>query len=88
LGDEIRALGIDLKREFYEFAAVFIEVAKRTRTPAEVLTNQRLESLHKRIATIQEVMDRLPTLEGIRTEMARLTAANYPALPPARSCSL
>ena len=82
LGDEIRDLGIDPRREFAAFAAVFIEVAKRTRTPAEVLTNQQIGSLHKRIGDIQERLDRLPTLEGIRTEMARLGAQNYPALPP------
>ncbi len=34
LGDEIRELGIDPRREFAAFAAVFIEVAKRPRTPA------------------------------------------------------
>lgn len=79
LGDEIRDLGIDPRREFAAFAAVFIEVAKRTRTPAEVLTNQQIGSLHRRIASLQEQLDRLPTLEGIRTLLA---AQNYPALPP------
>jgi WD40 repeat protein len=74
LGAEIQTLGIDARREFYQFAAIFIEVAKRTRTPAEVLTNQRLESLHRQIGTLQERLTRLPTIEGIRTEMARLTS--------------
>ena len=81
LGDEIRDLGIDIRREFIAFAAVYIEVAKRTRTPKEVLTNQQISSLHRTIATLQERLDRLPTLEGIRTEMARLAVQNYPALP-------
>ncbi|NER78087.1 MAG: NACHT domain-containing protein [Leptolyngbya sp. SIO1D8] len=67
---------LDLRREFYEFAAVFIQIAKRTRTPAEILTNQKLESLHRQISGLQERLNRLPTLEGMRTEMARL------ALPP------
>jgi predicted NACHT family NTPase len=79
--DEIRELGIDPKREFAAFAVVFIEVAKRSRTPAEVLTHQKIESVHKTIRTLQERLDRLPTLEGIRTEIARLAAQNYPALP-------
>ena len=83
LGDEIRGLGIDPRREFAAFAAIFIEVAKRTRTPAEVLTNQRIDTLHKRIGTVQERLDRLPTLEGIRTEIARLVQENYPALTAA-----
>ncbi|MEW5861947.1 MAG: NACHT domain-containing protein, partial [Cyanobacteriota bacterium] len=82
LGNEIRELGIDAHREFAAFATVFIEVAKRSRTPAEVLTNQQIGSLHKRIENIQQRLDRLPTLEGIRTEMARLAAQDYPALPP------
>jgi predicted NACHT family NTPase len=84
LGDQIRELGIDARREFYQFAAIFIEVAKRTRTPAEVLTNQRLESLHRQIGTVQERLTRLPTLEGMRTEMARLAAQSL-ALPAAES---
>jgi predicted NACHT family NTPase len=83
LGDQIQALGIDARQEFYQFAAVFIEVAKRTRTPAEVLTNQRLESLHRQISTIQDRLHRLPTLEAMRTEMARLAAQSYPMLPEA-----
>ncbi len=85
LGDEIRELGIDANREFAAFATVFIEVAKRSRTPAEVLTNQQIGSLHKRIESIQQRLNRLPTLEGIRTEMARLAAQDYPALPAAES---
>ena len=82
LGDEIKRLRIDLRREVAVFAAVFIEVAKRTRTPAEILTNQEISSLHAVITSIQERLDRLPTLEGIRAEMARLAAQNYLVLPP------
>ncbi len=33
---ELQANNIDVRREFYAFAAVFIEVAKRTRTPAAI----------------------------------------------------
>jgi len=87
LGDEIRDLGIDPRREFAALAAVFIEVAKRTRTPAEVLTNQQLGSLQKNLRNIQERLDRLPTLEGIRTEIARLAAQDYPALQAAEPSS-
>lgn len=82
LGDDIRGLELDVRREVAEFATVFIEIAKRTRTPADVLMNQKIGSLHKRIASIQEQLERLPTLEGIRTEIARLAVENYPALPP------
>ena len=81
LGDEIHDLGIDPCREFAAFAAVFIEIANRTRTPSEVRRDQKLDNLHHRLGGIQERLDRLPTVEGIRTEMARLAAQNYPALP-------
>ncbi|NEU81928.1 NACHT domain-containing protein [Nostoc sp. UIC 10630] len=81
LGDDISSLELDVRREVAEFATVFIEVAKRTRTPSDVLLNQKIGSLHKRIACIQEQLERLPTLEGIRTEIARLAVENYPALP-------
>jgi predicted NACHT family NTPase len=83
LGDEIKTLGLDIRREVAAFATVFIEVAKRSRTPSDALMSQQIGSLHKKIAAITEQLDRLPTLEGIRTEMARLAAQNYPALPAA-----
>ncbi|MEO0532820.1 MAG: hypothetical protein AAF215_03005 [Cyanobacteria bacterium P01_A01_bin.123] len=81
MGAAIQRNQVDVRREFYEFAAVFIEVAKRTRTPAEILAQQKLESLHRQIGTLQERLNRLPTLEGMRTEMARLAAQEYLALP-------
>ncbi len=81
LGDEIKSLRIDIRREIAAFYIVFSEVAKRSRTPADVLMNQAIASLHQRIASITEQLERLPTLEGVRTEMARLAAQNYTALP-------
>ncbi len=83
LGDDIKTLGLDIRREVAAFATVFIEVSKRSRTPSDALMSQQIGSLHKRIAAITEQLDRLPTLEGIRTEMARLASQNYPALPTA-----
>ena len=74
LGDEIKALQLDVMREVAAFATIFIEVAKNSRTSAEVLTSHQIASLHQRIFLVQEQLDRLPTLEGIRTEMARLAA--------------
>lgn len=87
LGQDIQSNQIDVRREFYEFAAVFIEIAKRTRTPADILTNQKLDSLHRQISSLQERLHRLPTIEGMRTEMARLAAQENPALPGAESFS-
>jgi predicted NACHT family NTPase len=81
LGDNIQALRIDIRREIAAFYIVFSEVAKRSRKPADTLMSQQIGSLHKIIANIQEQIERQPTLEGIRTEIARLAASNYPALP-------
>jgi predicted NACHT family NTPase len=86
LGDEIKSLGINVRREIAAFYIVFSEVAKRSRTPAEVLTNQAIASLHKKLTTITDQLDRLPTLEGVRTEMARLATQTYPALPEGSNC--
>ena len=81
LGDEIKSLRIDIKREIAAFYIVFSQVAKRTRNPASTMMSQQIGSLHTSITNIQEQLDRMPTLEGIRTEIARLAAQNYPALP-------
>lgn len=82
LGDEIKSLRLDIRREIIEFYIVFSQVAKRSRAPADVLMDQAIGSLHKSIASIQEQLERLPTLEGVRTEMARLAEQNsYLALP-------
>ncbi len=81
LGDEIKALRIDIKREIAAFYIVFSQVVKLTRNPADTMMSQQIGSLHTSIKNIQEQLDRMPTLEGIRTEIARLAAHNYPALP-------
>ncbi|MCC3417909.1 MAG: NACHT domain-containing protein [Microcoleus sp. PH2017_07_MST_O_A] len=81
LGDEIKALGIDIRREFAAFSAVFIAVTKRTRNPKEAFTNHQIDSVHKQIVAVQERIDRLPTLEGMRAEIARLAVEINPALP-------
>jgi predicted NACHT family NTPase len=81
LGDEIKALRIDIRREIAAFYIVFSEVAKRTRNPADTLMSQQIGSLHKLIVGIQEQLDRQPTLEGMRTEIARLATQSYPVLP-------
>ncbi|MBV6622637.1 MAG: NACHT domain-containing protein [Rivularia sp. (in: Bacteria)] len=81
VGDEIKSLRIDIKREIAAFYIVFSQVAKRTRNPADTIMSQQIGSLHTSIKNIQEQLDRMPTLEGIRTEIARLASQNYPALP-------
>ncbi|MEG3954814.1 WD40 domain-containing protein [Microcoleus sp. herbarium2] len=88
LGKEIRDLGIDPRREFMAFAAVFMEVAKRTRTLGDVMVGNAIASLQKRLSMVLDRIERLPTLEGIRTEFARLEAEDYPALPAAASTNI
>ncbi|MEP6541192.1 NACHT domain-containing protein [Microcoleus vaginatus GB1-A2] len=88
LGKEIRDLGIDPRREFMAFAAVFMEVAKRTRTLGDVMMGNAIASLQKRLSMVMDRIERLPTLEGIRTEFARLEAEDYPALPAAASTNI
>ncbi|MEG4029742.1 MULTISPECIES: WD40 domain-containing protein [unclassified Microcoleus] len=83
LGKEIRDLGIDPRREFMAFAAVFMEVAKRTRTLGDVMMGNSIASLQKRLSMVMDRIERLPTIEGIRTEFARLESEDYPALPAA-----
>jgi predicted NACHT family NTPase len=80
-GNDIKDLRIDIRREIAAFYIVFSEVAKRSRKPADTLMSQQIGSLHKIIANILLQIERQPTLEGIRTEIARLAASNYPALP-------
>ena len=75
LGDEIRKLRLDVMREVAAFAIVFLEVTKYARYPVDVSKSQKINSLHEIIVVIQEELDRLPTLGGIRTKMARLAAA-------------
>ncbi|MEG5058829.1 NACHT domain-containing protein [Microcoleus sp. A2-C5] len=88
LGKELRDLGIDPKREFMAFAAVFMEVAKRTRTLGDVMVGNAIASLQKRLSMVLDRIERLPTIEGIRTEFARLEAEDYPALPAAESSNI
>ncbi len=88
LGKELRDLGIDPRREFMAFAAVFMEVAKRTRTLGDVMVGNAIASLQKRLSMVLDRIERLPTLEGIRTEFARLESENYPALPAAASTNI
>lgn len=88
LGKEIRDLGIDPRREFMAFAAVFMEVAKRTRTLGDVIVGNAIASLQKRLSMVLDRIERLPTIEGIRTEFARLETEDYLGIPAAASTNI
>ena len=76
VGDELRRMDIDPRREFARFTAVFNEIVDRTRTPAEVRRDHRLADvygdLHQKTGEIIERLDRLDELDEIRVELARL----------------
>ncbi|WP_051470196.1 DUF4384 domain-containing protein [Fischerella sp. PCC 9605] len=58
LGDQIRELKkINIRQEFANFKAVFINVANRTRNPAEVIRDQKIDDLQKKLDKIQQQLD-------------------------------
>lgn len=92
IGEAVRSLGLDPKRELAAFAACFITVTKQTRNPSEVMLSHQVTSVQQTLQQLHERLDRLPSLEGIRTELANLAGAQ-PALlsgaaapNPAQSC--
>lgn len=72
IGDRVRAIAVDPKRELTAFAACFLAVARRSRMPKEVLLAQQVGSVQQQMAQMMERLERLPTLEGMRSELARL----------------
>jgi len=74
VGDDLRQMGIDPRREFARFTAVFNEIVDRTRTSAEVRQDQKLDdiydALHLRTGKISELSGRFDTLDEIRQEAA------------------
>lgn len=71
----------DPRREFAAFTAVFNEIVNRTRSPAEVKRDQKLDDLHHRTSEILERLEKLGTLDDIRSELARLTQGYFIAPP-------
>jgi predicted NACHT family NTPase len=77
VGDDLSRLDVDPRREFARFTAVFNEIVDRTRTPADVRRDQKLDDiygdLHLKADDILERLDKLTELDGIRQEISRLT---------------
>ncbi|MGK7874355.1 MAG: NACHT domain-containing protein [Xenococcaceae cyanobacterium] len=82
LGDEIKKQNIDCKREFAEFSALFIEIAKRAQTPTEILQVHQLDKLQDSLGTIREQLERLK-IEEIQAKIAQLAESYQALLPPA-----
>ena len=86
LGDKIRESHIDYQRELAKFSSIFMEIANRTRTPAEVLEFRKIEDLRQNTNQILARLENLNALEDLRQEIAKLTASEpdpiLPAAPP------
>lgn len=74
LGDEIKAQRLNVIQEVEVFAAIFVEVTKRSRTSKEVLTSNQITSLHQSIAGIQEQLKQLSEQEEGGTVIATLAS--------------
>ncbi len=88
IGDAVTALGLDPQRELATFASCFIVVAKRTRTPGDVLMSHQVTSVQQQLAQVMAQLEQMPTLAGMRTELARLAGEEALLLPGAspQSC--
>lgn len=79
VGEDFRQMDVHPRREFARFTAVFNEVVDRTRTPAEVRQDYKLDAiradLHHAAAEITQRLDRLEQLDDIRAEIYRLLQA-------------
>jgi predicted NACHT family NTPase len=82
LGEELRQMDYDPRREFAQFAAVFNTLADRTRTVAEVKRDQKLEDVHKTVQEIVARLEKLDELPALRAEMERLHYERYEAELP------
>ena len=70
LGDEIRDRRINILPELAKFSDIFIEIVKRTRNPAEVRRDRKIDNL-------QEAVNRLP--EQISQNLLSLPPGDRPA---------
>lgn len=75
LGDEIKEQGIEPLREFVTFATYFLDVTGRTRTPAEVVRDLKLDNLQRGVSDIQDqlaIWKQLRGISDVQDQLARL----------------
>ena len=84
LGRELRSLGFDAYRELATFAQIFLEIARRSRTPKEVLAEQKVDSLQRQMLDMQKQLHHLPFAE-LQQSVNSLTGANDPVVPTGSS---
>lgn len=87
LGDRIKDSGIELFPEFAVFASHFLDVSKKTRNPAEVARDQKLDNLQRGVIDIQDKLGRFTSPQDLLLELA-LQAQNYQVLQPTNPQSI
>ncbi|BAY62121.1 WD-40 repeat protein [Calothrix brevissima NIES-22] len=87
LGDQIKEISIEPLSEFATFAMHFLDVTRRTRNPAEVVREQKLDNLQRSVLDIQDQLARLAKPQDILLELA-LQAQNYQAFQPGNDSSV
>ncbi|MGK7929112.1 MAG: NACHT domain-containing NTPase, partial [Spirulina sp.] len=82
LGNKISTQGIDYRRELAEFSAMFIEVAKRIRTPANVLLAHQITNLQASLAAVRSQLQQINSLPEMRSQLQQLVQSYQKLLPP------
>ncbi|WP_217357020.1 pentapeptide repeat-containing protein [Dolichospermum sp. UHCC 0299] len=82
IGDKIKDQNIDYRRELTEFARLFIEIAKRTRTATETLQDHKLDSLQNSLTQVREQINQL-SLPELQKQIAQLAQSQQQLLSPA-----
>lgn len=70
LGDEIKEQKIDIRQELTEFNEVFVSVTERTRTPAQVNTDIKIDNLLTIDHLWQQLVDRAIKSDRMKPEIA------------------
>ena len=82
ISDQIKQQNIDCRQELAEFARLFLEIAKRTRTATEVLQDHKLENLQTTLNQVREQLHNL-SLPELQKQIAQIAQSQQQLLPPA-----
>ena len=76
LGDRIRDLDIELRDELAAFSDIFIQIAKRSRTPAEILLDQKLDILQETLTQLPDPLVRQTILTATHIQLTQQAQTN------------
>lgn len=76
--NKVRTEKLDYKLGLLRFSAIFLAVARKTRTPEAVIRDQNIEDLKEDLKVIWAQLETLPTLDTKLTEIAQLLAKEVP----------